>query len=171
MKLGVQTVLGNKWLDYALRYALGFIFVYAAVEKVAQPEDFARAIANYHILPFFAINIFAVLLPWIELLTGIALIGKVNVRVSALLIIAMLVVFIVAITIALVRGLDISCGCFGTASASKVGLSRLLEDIVMLIAAVGIYVSPRNRTLRTSAAEIFGTTLAATPCDRDRSSS
>lgn len=142
----MTAILSNKWLNLALRWALGFVFIYAAIEKIAQPELFARDIANYRLLPLLAVNIVAISLPWVELLVGLALIADVRRRGAALLIGAMLIVFIVAITAALARGLDISCGCFGTATASKVGWTRLVEDFAMLFAAIALYYFPRSST-------------------------
>jgi uncharacterized membrane protein YphA (DoxX/SURF4 family) len=128
-------LIQHRWLTLALRYVLGFIFVYAAIEKIAVPEEFAKTILNYRILPLAAVNMFAVVLPWVELLAGLGLIAGISVRSNAAIILGMLIVFSIAIAIALVRGLDISCGCFGTASAAKVGWSRLGEDIAMIIGA------------------------------------
>jgi hypothetical protein len=52
----------------------------------------------------------------------------------------MLVIFILALTQALVRGLDISCGCFSVkpSSTSAVWL-RIIEDIVMLFFSINFY--------------------------------
>lgn len=131
----LKAVIQNRWLNLVLRYVLGFVFVYAAIEKIAIPEEFAKAIMNYRILPLATVNLAAIVIPWIELLAGLGLIAGVSIRSNAVLILSMLVVFSIAIVIALVRGLDISCGCFGTASASKVGWARLGEDIAMIIGA------------------------------------
>lgn len=144
MPTSLRNILANTWLQTTLRFVLGFIFVYAAIEKIAQPEEFAKAIMNYRILPIPSVNIAALVLPWVELLTGLALIGRVYVRSSSLLIIGMLVVFCIAIAAALIRGLDISCGCFGTAVASKVGWSRLIEDLAMLVGAGIVYFFSRR---------------------------
>lgn len=128
-------LIQNRWLNVALRYVLGFIFIYAAIGKIAQPEEFAKSIMYYRILPLAAVNVAAILIPWVELLAGLGLIGGVSIRGNAAIILGMLVMFSIAIAIALVRGLDISCGCFGTASASKIGWTRLGEDIAMIVGA------------------------------------
>ena len=125
--------------DHLLRVALGAVFVYAAVGKIAQPAEFARQVDNYRLLPYFAVVLTAMVLPWLELLCGMGLILRRWVKGSALLITIMLVVFTVGLVSALVRGLDISCGCFSlSGEASKVSLWRVVEDLVMLAAAVWI---------------------------------
>lgn len=146
----VKSIIENKWLNLLLRYVLGFIFVYAAIEKIAQPEEFAKAIINYRMLPLFSINSVAILLPWIELLAGLGLIAGVSIRGNSLLVLSMLAVFSVAVGIALLRGLDISCGCFGTASASKVGWAHLTENIGMLLGILVIYTSSHHNDPGTS---------------------
>lgn len=135
----LRSIFEHRWLNLILRYVLGIIFVYAAIEKIAVPEEFAKSIMNYRMLPLFSVNIVALLLPWTELLAGLGLIAGVSVRSNALLILGMLAVFSVAIVVALIRGLDISCGCFGTASASTIGWERLGEDIVMAIGALLLF--------------------------------
>ncbi len=128
------------WLYHVVRVALGAVFIYAAVGKIAQPAEFAREVDNYRLLPYVAVVLTAVVLPWLELLCGVGLIVRRWATGSALLVAIMLAVFTAALVSALVRGLDISCGCFAlSGEASKVSLVRVFEDCVMLAAAVWIW--------------------------------
>ncbi|MCR4438698.1 MAG: MauE/DoxX family redox-associated membrane protein [bacterium] len=129
------------WLPYlAVRIVLGIIFVYAAVGKIADPAEFVRDVDNYRLLPYLAVALTAAILPWLELLCGIGLIIGRWTRGSAFLVAVMLVVFLAGLISALARGLDIDCGCFSLGSeASKVSLYRVLEDVLMLAAAVWIW--------------------------------
>ena len=63
---------------------------------------------------------------------------------DALLIAGMLVVFIVAIAQAVVRDLNIECGCFGTTGGRNVGLIAIGEDIAMLAASVWLAIKERD---------------------------
>ncbi len=129
------------WLETILRFALGAVFIYASLDKIANPAGFALAIGHYRMLPYLLISLLAAVLPWLELVCGIALIIKRWVGGASLLIVLMNAVFIIAITTALMRGLDISCGCFSTAGAgSRIGLMRLAEDIGFLLAAGYLYI-------------------------------
>ena len=112
-RLTAATLLGP-WLAWALRVGLGLVFIVASLDKVAHPEAFARSIANYHLVPQAAINLLAVCLPWIELVCGVLLVLGLQVRANLLVIWALLALFIGAISLALQRGYDISCGCFST---------------------------------------------------------
>ncbi|MBW7907677.1 MAG: DoxX family protein [Kiritimatiellae bacterium] len=96
------------------------IFALAAAPKIAQPAAFAEAVFRYHLLPDSAINLFAVYMPWTEAVLALALIAGARYRKGALLLaIALLVVFIIAMSINLYRGVDIACGCFSVASTAE----------------------------------------------------
>jgi len=125
----INKILNNKYFLTSARLLLGFVFVYAAITKISDPEGFSQAIYNYKLLPLFLINVLAIILPWVELCAGILLIFGFSVKENSAIFSGLLLIFIIAITISLFRGLDISCGCFGTASGSRVGLLKILENI------------------------------------------
>ena len=115
-----------------LRVVVGVVFVWASVDKILHPEQFARAVANYRILPQIVVNGFAITLPWIELVCGILLIfGQWQQSVSFVLG-CLIAVFVVAVAWSVWRGLDIHCGCFDTASGRKIGMLLLVEDLLLL---------------------------------------
>jgi uncharacterized membrane protein YphA (DoxX/SURF4 family) len=85
-------------------------------------------------LPDTFINFMALTLPWLEIVCGVLIVVGVFTRGSALLIGFMLLVFIIAISFALLRGLDISCGCFssgGENTGHGIALDLLFRDILM----------------------------------------
>ena len=113
--MNVRSFLTSDWLTIRVQIALGAIFVVAAIPKLADPPSFAHMIYNYRILPGGLINIAALTLPWVELLTGLILgIWK---RAARWIIVAMLVVFMIAIAYNLARNNAIDCGCFDTSAA------------------------------------------------------
>ena len=123
------------------RLVLGGVFIYASLDKIANPAEFAKAIGNYHVLPFGLENLLALFLPWLELLTGILLIAGIMVDGATILIISMNIVFIFAISQALARGISIECGCFSvsTEGGSNIGFQTILRDFVYLIIAFIIF--------------------------------
>jgi len=136
----MKNLLKSKYLAFLFRLILGGFFVYASFDKIAHPADFARIVYNYHFLPTSSINLFAVILPWIELMCGMALILGLFVESASLLIGFLLGIFIVALSSAVIRGLDISCGCFSTASSSeKVVWDTIIRDLIMLMLVVQVY--------------------------------
>jgi uncharacterized membrane protein YphA (DoxX/SURF4 family) len=129
-------LLGNKYFLLTIRIVLGLVFIFAAIFKASEPELFARSIANYKLLPIFLVNIFAIILPWIELCAGLLLMFGVSVRENSVILSGLLSVFIIAIIISLMRGLDIECGCFGTVDGAKVGVQKILENVGLLLAGL-----------------------------------
>jgi uncharacterized membrane protein YphA (DoxX/SURF4 family) len=116
------------------RIFLGFLFIYASLEKILQPEEFAKQVGYYKALPFGLENLLAILLPWTELIVGICLLAGLFVDGAALLSIIMMLVFILAISQAMLRGIDITCGCFKvSADSEKLGLHTIIRDIIFLI--------------------------------------
>jgi uncharacterized membrane protein YphA (DoxX/SURF4 family) len=131
----VEKVVSNRYVVFAARVILGVVFIYASLDKIQHPGEFAQAIYNYRMVPNAFINMMAIALPWLELICGILIIVGVFVRGSAMLIGAMLAVFIIALSSALMRGLDISCGCFTLEGGRSIAANTLVEDILLIICA------------------------------------
>lgn len=129
----MNSFLSNKYLLLILRLVLGGLFIFSAVTKIVDAEYFAKSLYNYRLLPEASLNFAALIIPWIELIVGVLLALGIFVRESALLGSVMMVVFIAAISIALARGLDIECGCFGTKDGGKVGVLKIIEDVLLLL--------------------------------------
>ncbi len=127
--------------DLMVRGALALVFIYAAAGKILQPAGFVNDIDNYRLLPYLIVSVMAVILPWIELLCGLLLIFGKWLRGASLVLIVLNAVFILAISSALARGLDINCGCFTLLeSGSRVGFVRIVEDIVLLGMSLRVFV-------------------------------
>jgi putative oxidoreductase len=114
----------------AARFLIGALFIYASIYKILDPAAFAASIRNYMIIPPAWTNLIALVLPWIEVGAGLFLIFGIQTRPSALLTTGMLAVFLGAILYAYSIGLDIDCGCFGSAagSAGRIGLITIARD-------------------------------------------
>ena len=132
LMMKMNNLLNNKYLLLLFRLIVGFVFLYAGILKISDPEGFSDAINNYDLLPLISVNFFAIILPWIELVAGLFLLFGVLVKENSFIITVLLIVFILAIVISLGRGLNIECGCFGTSSGTKVGIIKLVENIVLL---------------------------------------
>jgi putative oxidoreductase len=137
----------NRWFILAIRIIIGGIFIYASIDKIVHPEAFARIIHFYRLLPPSLINIMAIFTPWIEIVTGICLIVGFKYKGANLIILGMLIMFIGALTISYIRGININCGCFSTASTVKSDLVlRIIEDILMVAGCILIGLTKRRRT-------------------------
>jgi len=130
----------------AAQITAGLIFVAAALPKIADLSGFAGSIHNFHlepVIPMAAINVFAVMIPWVELIAGLALIGGVRPRAGAIVYTLLMAVFTVGIVQAVARGLSFECGCFGKAGAATIGAKKIAENLVML--AIGVVGSVERR--------------------------
>ncbi len=129
----IKKILANQYLLFLLRIILGSVFIYSGFIKIIDVQGFSNSILNYKLLPEFFINFFAIILPWIELTSGLLLLLGISVKENAFIINFLLSVFLIAIIINLIRGLDINCGCFGTQNGTKIGFTKLLENVFLLL--------------------------------------
>jgi len=137
-------MIKNKTLLILLRLVLGGLFIYAGAVKVLDPLGFAQNIRNYDLVGQSLSFIAAVVLPWLEILAGLALAAGVWKRASALIISGLLVFFIVLTLVTIARGLDVDCGCFGALSR-KSGFGVILEDLGMLFMGLCLLFAPEKR--------------------------
>ena len=121
----------DRYLIVITRIILGAVFLWASFGKIMEPGDFARSISNYHIVPFGIENIIALILPWLELLIGMGLILGIMVDGSVQISAILLIMFILMIGQAMLRGFNIECGC-GLKEGEMIGLNKILENIVFI---------------------------------------
>ena len=135
-------------LDWTFRLLLAGLFLYAAWPKMLDPEGFARSITNYKVtLPVVGQNyvyLSAMFLPALEAVAAVCLFWPKLRRGAALTLVVLLSVFTVLILQAVLRGLNIDCGCFGSSAisaalATKVGWTKILENLSYLAAAIFVY--------------------------------
>ena len=111
---------------------VGGIFIYAGAIKALDPVQFANDIDNYKTLPWFVSVRLAFYLPWLEILCGLAVIFRFFYRGGLSTLTALIAVFIGATIAAKMRGLDITCGCFGHASQHWSFPQHLAIDLSIL---------------------------------------
>jgi putative oxidoreductase len=111
------------------RFALGALLLAAALAKIGDATGLALQVHNYRLAPGWSENLVAILLPWVELCTGLALVLGIRARAGAVIGLSLMVAFTIAVGSAWARGLDFECGCFGKASASHVGAEKFVENL------------------------------------------
>jgi uncharacterized membrane protein YphA (DoxX/SURF4 family) len=133
----MKHVFWHPWAGVISRLVVGGVFIYASLDKILHPDQFARIIFNYHLVPASLINLAAIMLPWVELGAGLFLIMGVWTRASGLILTALVVVFIAALSINWFRGVSLECGCFTVSSTAKGAIgSLILRDVLLLALAL-----------------------------------
>ena len=148
----MKDFFSNKYLQITLCVIIGGVFVYSSIGKLFSPEEFAKIIYNYDFLPLFLVNVFAIILPYVQLVAGVLLIFGVFKKGNSAILITLLVVFLIALLQAYARGLDINCGCFSldTEASKNDILGRIVEDVILLIPAVIIFIfSDKEKETKT----------------------
>jgi uncharacterized membrane protein YphA (DoxX/SURF4 family) len=138
MKARLHTLLTHPVLALLLRLYLAGVFIYASLHKINFPAEFADNIAGYLIVPYWLVNPLALFMPWLELVSGLFLLAGVRVRAASLVIGGMLVMFTVAVIVALVQETPIGCGCFQSVGEA-ISWWTVLRDLAWLAMAVHIY--------------------------------
>lgn len=135
---GLSTLLASSWLTIRVQIALGVLFVAAALPKIGDPPSFAHMIYNYRLVPGAFVNLMGLIMPWIELLSGLALILGIWRGTARTIIAALLLTFIIAISINLARGNSIDCGCFDVSAAGKTREERLADMRFVIVRDIGM---------------------------------
>ena len=147
----MRRVIDNDLLTVIARVAVGATLIVASVYKIRDPGAFAKSIYYYHLVPGDLINLMALILPWIELLCGLALILGLFYHGAVVLVNVLMVTFIFALTAAMARGIDIECGCFKAAKASTdAAWDALVLDLVLILFTMQLLFSRSKRWILSS---------------------
>lgn len=147
-----MNALRHPALHWLVSFVLGGVFLYASVDKIVHPGDFARIVYRYQVvgpsraLGYVPANLVAVVLPWLEALLGVLLVLGLWRREAAALAALLLAAFVAGVSSALLRGIDLeNCGCFSVSGAGRsAGLWLIAGDLLLLAGALLlVLVTPR----------------------------
>ena len=133
---------GGRALIVVLRLVVAAVFLGAALPKIAEPSTFATDIDNYRMVPDALIGPLAVGLPLLEALVAVALVTGVHARGAAIVASGMLLAFAVGMVQAIVRGIDLDCGCFGHVVETRVSWLTVTRNVVLTIACGPVVLGP-----------------------------
>jgi uncharacterized membrane protein YphA (DoxX/SURF4 family) len=123
-------LIAQPWIGLIARLTLGGVLFIAGYLKVSAPDKSQMAVRAYEMLPISVANTLGLILPFIEVAIGALLILGSLMRVVAALGGFTMVIFIIAISQAWARGLNIDCGCFGGGGAVEPGQTKYLQEIL-----------------------------------------
>jgi uncharacterized membrane protein YphA (DoxX/SURF4 family) len=124
------------------RLVLGAIFIVAGVSKIGHAIEFATQIAAFRLVPQPLIAPIAIALPFLEVLLGGYLVLGLFTRAAAWIAAVLLLAFDGAIASAVVRGLSVSCGCFGPNDATVTSWGEVARDAIFVLLAVVVALRP-----------------------------
>lgn len=130
-----------KWAVSLLAWLFGAVFVVSGWVKVRDPGLFLVSIRGFHLLGDPHAAWLALSLPWLELFSGLAVITGWGRRGGLLLINVCIVGFIGALALALSRGLDVDCGCFGNLIRTSLPTELALDAILL---ATGVWLLKKS---------------------------
>ena len=133
------------WIAVMLRIVIAAIFIYAGISKALTPLRFATDIDNFHILPWRMAPLMAFYLPWLEIICGMALLFLRFDRGALLILCTLTFVFAFALISARIRGIDISCGCFGHGARDLSFASHLMLNVGIMVAILLLLKAPAAR--------------------------
>ena len=137
-------------------FGVAGIFIYAGALKMLDPVQFAHDVKNFQILPWPISVALAFYLPWLEILCGVGLVFRLFYRGALCILSALIVVFTLATAAAKLRGLDITCGCFGHASQHWSFPAHLATNLGILAALLALILqSVRRKGVLSDPAELI----------------
>ncbi|MEW6387294.1 MAG: MauE/DoxX family redox-associated membrane protein [Thermodesulfobacteriota bacterium] len=138
----IRAFWSNPYSSAAFRLFLGVSFIVASMTKIPYPAEFAENVAGFMMVPTWGVNLMGVLMPWAEMVAGLFLILGIRTRAAATIIGALLVAFIIGLTLNLVKGTPINCGCFESIG-EPISWELVVRDVLMLVMAVQILLYDR----------------------------
>ena len=129
-------------LWFLARVAVGIVFAYAGFSKLVEPvENFRGALAEYKIFPYAWVSWIAVIVPWLEFLSGAFLILGFAVRFSAFVSAFLCFGFLTALSASkiLYGSFPASCGCFGQGGLHLNAWQVILLDAADLILSLKLF--------------------------------
>ena len=143
----VKRIVTSPYLALILRVYVGYIFLYGSMSKIPYPAQFMEAAAAYQMIPYWFLNFGALLLPWIEFVSGLFLIIGLRTKAVAILVCLMLLMFTAMIATNMYWGESITCGCYDTVG-EPIGWKKLGEELMLFLFTIQVYSCDRLFTFR-----------------------
>jgi uncharacterized membrane protein YphA (DoxX/SURF4 family) len=125
------------------RFLVGFVLLVAALPKLGALDAFVRVASDYAIVPRrIATRVFRPM-PVVEFLCGLCLVVGFAVRPAAIAAATLLIAFCAAVSINLLRGRRMDCGCGGSLAPRQISWTLVVADFTLAsLAVLAATVSP-----------------------------
>lgn len=150
----------HRWTGLLARLIVGGVWVWAGLLKLPHPETSVSAVRAYQLLPTDLAETVGHVLPTLEVVLGVCLIAGLLTRVSGLLSAVLQLAFVIGIVSVWARGIEISCGCFGTGGPDPDATSKYPWEIArdLGLMALSLYLVIKPRTAFALDTWLFGST-------------
>jgi uncharacterized membrane protein YphA (DoxX/SURF4 family) len=143
----IRRTVTSEYLAFVLRLFIGCYLIYASMSKIPLPAQFAEILADYRLLPFWSIKFMAVVVPWVELVSGLFLIIGLRTKASAIIIILLFISFNIFVGASVITGSPITCGCYDTVG-EPVSWLKIGKNTIWLLFTVQVFFFDRLFLLR-----------------------
>jgi len=139
-----RSVVERRPFEVILAFLIAAAFLYAGALKAWEPIKFAQDIQNYRILSWPIGMGLAFYLPWLEIVCALGLLTRWLRTGAAALLTLLMLVFITVTIAAKARGINLDCGCFGSATRNLPFAWHLVIDFALLGGLLLLVRSPRR---------------------------
>ncbi len=131
----INAILYGNNITLALRIFTGLLFLYSGIFKAFDLDNFGKIIMMYDILPENLVPYTAIIVPFLELLIGLLLVIGFRIRAASFVTIMLMFLFMIFITVNIIRGNTFDCGCFELSQfgiKEEIGIPLLIRDVIIV---------------------------------------
>jgi len=138
-----------------LRILFGIVFIFSALTKFVDVPAFESSIKKFALVPDYFAGAISYVVPLVEIIFGIFLILKIKLEIIVQLVIYLLIFFTSIITVVLVEGGSVSCGCFGSFSSDNIDFTTIIRNVFLICWASLILYYALKRKYHNSSKQLF----------------
>ncbi len=113
--------------------ATGALFIFSGVQKIVSRYAFETTLRSLPFLPPWSATFVVSVLPWLEITLGSALVTGFLTSYAVRVLLALLLVFTLTAVVAVMRGVNVPCSCFGAASQAPLSWRTMVRNLFIAL--------------------------------------
>lgn len=138
----------KKILYSTVYYTISIILIVSGMSKIISPESLPSILNLTGILPEPLIVIVSILLPVVEILLGVLLAVKVQIRIVVAAAGFLFLSFLLFSIYGTIAGLNSDCGCFGDLVKSDIGWGLVVRNSIFFILVLLLYFNTAGQNVQ-----------------------